>query len=944
MQDIQYIGENLLPGSLGHFLIILAFSAALLSSYSFFQANSRSGDESTSWKKIGRISFLVHGFSIFTVIGLIFYLMLNERYEYQYVWAHVNSELPKRYIFSAFWEGQEGSFLLWMFWHVILGFVIIYKNNSWEKPVIGILSLVQVFIVTMIMGVYFNIGTHGLKFGSNPFMLLRETMDAPIFSNPDYLKLIKGKGLNPLLQNYWMTIHPPTLFLGFASTVIPFCFALAALINKQYTAWLKPVLPWALFSAAILGLGILMGAAWAYEALSFGGYWAWDPVENMSLVPWLIMVAAIHSNVVSNATGYSNKTTYVLYVLSFIGILYSTFLTRSGVLGDTSVHAFTEMGLEWQLIIFMSFFSLWAIYLYARNTKNIPTPKEEEKINSKEFWMFIGTLVLMFSSILISFTTSIPVFNKLFDLFGSLIGQDLKYLHRTSPTDAVAHYNKYQLWIGVLIGIFSGIAQFFRYSGTNWKNTVPKFLRSIAISSVLSVIFTWLTTYWIQLFSWQYYLLLGLGYFTIFANIDYFIFYIRNNLKIAGSVFSHVGFGLLIIGIIASGLNKRHISVNKFALDGILSDDKLGKNIVLIKGLPMIMNDFKVTYVSDTMYNHTKEFNINYSRLDKKGKVVESFNISPYILYTNDFSKLASTNPSTKRYLGMDIFSVVSNLPKEEVEPEAAKQKEDSLKYRLYAIGLQDTVVTDKNIITVAGIIKNPTIKHFELKSGDLPLGVKLNVYNKKENQNYTETASIILRDKFVYDFPAVFNAAGTKIKLKEDAIRSIFMDDEGIQFKPFSFKRGDKIDFEGLSIGFRDFNKNVKHPLYSPQEGDIAVSAIMVIESSGTKYTAEPLYLIRGGSPFNLKDVVNELGLHIRFTGIDPKTETVNLEIGKTPGKPKSFGIEVAENFERSDFIVLEAVLFPGINLVWGGSLLMLFGLAFSIFKRFKDQKTTIV
>jgi cytochrome c biogenesis factor len=208
MQDIQYIGENLLPGSLGHFLIILAFSAALLSSYSFFQANSRSGDESTSWKKIGRISFLVHGFSIFTVIGLIFYLMLNERYEYQYVWAHVNSELPKRYIFSAFWEGQEGSFLLWMFWHVILGFVIIYKNNSWEKPVIGILSLVQVFIVTMIMGVYFNIGTHGLKFGSNPFMLLRETMDAPIFSNPDYLKLIKGKGLNPLLQNYWMTIHP----------------------------------------------------------------------------------------------------------------------------------------------------------------------------------------------------------------------------------------------------------------------------------------------------------------------------------------------------------------------------------------------------------------------------------------------------------------------------------------------------------------------------------------------------------------------------------------------------------------------------------------------------------------------------------------------------------------------------------------------------------------
>ncbi|MDV7399460.1 cytochrome c biogenesis protein CcsA, partial [Arthrospira platensis SPKY1] len=100
---------------------------------------------------------------------------------------------------------------------------------------------------------------------------------------------MQGSGLNPLLQNYWMTIHPPTLFLGFASTAIPFAYAIAGLWTKEHQAWLKPALPWALFSGAILGTGILMGGAWAYEALSFGGYWAWDPVENMSLVPWLIL-------------------------------------------------------------------------------------------------------------------------------------------------------------------------------------------------------------------------------------------------------------------------------------------------------------------------------------------------------------------------------------------------------------------------------------------------------------------------------------------------------------------------------------------------------------------------------------------------------------------------------------------------------------------------------
>lgn len=940
MHDIQYVGEHLIPGKIGHFLIILAFSSALLAFYSFFTSNKLTGKESDSWKKLGRISFFVHGFSIIAVIGLIFYMMFSQYYEYQYVWAHVNDELSKRYLLSAFWEGQEGSFLLWMFWHVVLGSVLIFKNNSWEKPVIGILSLVQVFIVTMIMGVYIHLGKYGYKFGSNPFMLLRETMDAPIFSDPKYLSQIKGKGLNPLLQNYWMTIHPPTLFLGFASTVIPFCFALAGLINKKYTEWLKPVMPWALFSAAVLGLGILMGGAWAYEALSFGGYWAWDPVENMSLVPWMILVAAIHSNVVSNSTGYSNKSTFVLYTLSFIGVLYSTFLTRSGVLGDTSVHAFTEMGLEWQLIIFILFFSAWSLYAYFKNRKHIPVPAKEESIASKEFWMFIGILVLMFSTVLISFTTSIPVFNKIFDAVGSLIGKDLSNLHRTAPTDPVAHYNKYQLWIAVLIALLTGVSQFLRYKGNNWKANMPSFLKSNLFAIVGGALLTWLTTYWIDLYSWQYYLLLGTGYYTIIANLDYFIFFLKGNLKMAGSVISHVGFGLLILGIIASGLNKRHISINKFAQEGLMDDSKVGNNILLIKGLPMIMNDFKVTYLGDTMYNHTREFKVNYTRLDKDAKPVESFNIIPYILYSNDFSKIASTNPSTKHYLSKDIFSVVSNLPKEEMEPEAAKHKEDSLKYIDYPIGLLDTVKTDKHTITFVGLEKNPDLHTFKLQAGDLPIGVKLKVKVNKTDSVYNATASIVLRDKFVYDFPATVNSAGMKIKLNEDAIKAIFLNDEGIDFKSFTFKRGETIDYQGYKIKFLDFNKNVQHPLYLAQKGDIAVAAKLEIEDNGKLYHAEPLYLIRNESPFNLKDIVPELGLHFRFTGIDPKSETVNIEIGKTLGKPKTFSIQVAENYDRSDFIVLEAILFPGINLVWGGSLMMLFGLALSGLKRYRDNK----
>ena len=180
---------------------------------------------------------------------------------------------------------------------------------------------------------------------------------------------------------------------------------------------MKPVFPWALFSGAILGTGILMGGAWAYEALSFGGYWAWDPVENMSLVPWIILIAGIHGNLIARSTGYSIKSTYLFYLLTFVFIVYSTFLTRSGILGDTSVHAFTEMGLETQLILFLGFFTLGSLLLYFIKLRQIPAPEKEESSGSKEFWIFIGSLVLIFSAVLITVSTSLPVYNKIRQIF-----------------------------------------------------------------------------------------------------------------------------------------------------------------------------------------------------------------------------------------------------------------------------------------------------------------------------------------------------------------------------------------------------------------------------------------------------------------------------------------------------------------------------------------------
>ncbi|MBI5916760.1 MAG: cytochrome c biogenesis protein CcsA, partial [Bacteroidetes bacterium] len=499
MQEIQYLGEHLLYKQIGHFSLVFGFVMSLLGAVGyFFATQNRNQPTFTSWRNIGRTGFILHGLSVFAIMGTIFAAMVSKRFEYQYVWQHVSENLPFQYIFSAFWEGQEGSFLLWMFWHAVLGGILLVRAKKWESPVLSVISLVQAFIFTMILGIYFS---DEFKIGSNPLLLLRDTMDLPLFNNAEYVKLIKGNGLNPLLQNYWMTIHPPTLFLGFASTVVPFAFAIAGLWTREHKEWLRPALPWALFCGAILGTGILMGGAWAYEALSFGGYWAWDPVENMSLVPWITLVAGIHTHLVARNTGYSIKSAYFFYLISFLLVLYSTFLTRSGILGDTSVHAFTEMGLESQLLLFIFTFLIVSAVLMARRNKEIPGPKEEETLPSKEFWMFIGSLVLFFSAAIITASTSLPVVNKLVEIFKP--GFEGYTIH-----DQVAHHNKYQLWIAVFIGLLTGAAQFLRYKEFNWAAQRKKFGRHVAIAASASLVLTFASSFWIEMGGWYFWLLM----------------------------------------------------------------------------------------------------------------------------------------------------------------------------------------------------------------------------------------------------------------------------------------------------------------------------------------------------------------------------------------------------------------------------------------------------
>jgi len=277
---MNYIGEHLLPGQIGHFFAVLSLMASLVAMVAFAKAfRSTSFPEKQSWLRMARVAFFVETVCVVSLFITLYYVISHHFFEYKYAYTHSDKGLQVQYLLACFWEGQEGSFMLWSFWHCVLGWILIWRSKDWEAGVMMVISFAQFCLATMIVGIYF----FGTKVGSNPFILLRDSGildDAPFFKDIstgalrlDYLSSIKdGSGLNTLLQNYWMVIHPPVLFLGFASTIVPFSYAIAGLLRKKHE-WIKPSLPWACFSAAVLGTGVMMGAAWAYESLSFGGYW-----------------------------------------------------------------------------------------------------------------------------------------------------------------------------------------------------------------------------------------------------------------------------------------------------------------------------------------------------------------------------------------------------------------------------------------------------------------------------------------------------------------------------------------------------------------------------------------------------------------------------------------------------------------------------------------------
>ena len=952
VQEINYIGEHLAPRYVGHFALLLTFFAGLLSTISYFLATKYREERlrGSKWARLGQLSFLFHGAAVFTVVGTIFYAMLNQYYEYNYVSSHVSGDLDQRYIFAAFWEGQEGSFLLWMFWHVILGYVLMVTARKWERPVMTVLASVQVVISSMILGVHFGFGDYLFQMGSSPMLLLRETIAAPIFQQADYVDLLKGSGLNPSLQNYWMTIHPPTLFLGFASTIVPFAFAVAGLWTKDHTGWLKPALRWALFSAGILGIGILMGAAWAYEALNFGGYWAWDPVENTSLVPWLLLIAGLHTNLIAKATGQGIRATYMFYLGTFVMIIYSTFLTRSGVLGDTSVHAFTEMGLEAQLLFFLLSYIGLSVVLLAWRWRGVPAPKKEEALSSKEFWMFVGSLVLFMSAVLMTGATSLPVYNEIRQFFDPVFDG----IVLTDPED---HHNRFQIWIGIFLGLLSGIAQFLRWREKEFSSHWKSYLFHLGGAAAGAGLMSWLTLQWIDAAPWQYKLLLVSGWFAVLSNVDYLIRFVRKDGKVFGSTLSHIGFGVMLIGILASGANKRIISKNTFLMEGLTNDDSWKKTVMLFKDTPLGMEQYELTLRGDTIDDFTRTYFVDYIERDEAGEQIDTFRLEPTILYTRDFSDIAITNPSTKRYWNRDIFTVIASLPPEEQSVELKKAKEDSLNYRVhqlavgqtvefkdtYEIRRPDTFMIRPFEVRLAEFSR--TIKHPDYVAEPGDVGVSAVAYVKRyDTEAEPARVAVVLREGLLYHYPAQLNEISTRVRIDESIFDQLLVAEDELDYQEIVVKAGNKFTIGDHQVTFTKFQPQPQVDHYAPMEGDVAVSAVLEVESAnGESATVQPVFLIRDNTPSRIRDESRDLGIFANLVNINPNTGEGTLLVAQsTPRGELTVPLAIATNSDRSDWLVLQAIEFPGINLFWFGTISMMLGLLINLVIRLRRKRRT--
>ncbi|MEZ4938429.1 MAG: cytochrome c biogenesis protein CcsA [Crocinitomicaceae bacterium] len=1003
---MNYVGEHTFIGQLGEAFVILALTSALLAGVAYLMAfRLEKTPEENSWKKIGNWSFTVHTAAVLGIVSCIFIMLVGNYIEYDYIQKHSSKDMPFKYILVAFWGGQEGSLTLWAFCHVLVASVFRFTNrkSEYKIPVMAVISIVQVFVTAVLLGIEFG----DYKLGVSPFHLLRmeDGLGELWASIPNYLEIDPnfkdGAGLTPALQNYWMIIHPPTLFTGFALTLIPFAFAIAGMWKKDYYGWIKPALPWTYFGVAILGTGILMGGAWAYESLNFGGFWAWDPVENASLVPWIFLVAGAHVMLISKNRKKSAYSSILLTAFSFIFVIYSSFLTRSGVLGDSSVHSFTGDGMTEEFVIMLASFTiliLWSMlssknlryilvfsslavlvlaaftnisetkvivfslsmlilvaFLVLGNLYGIPRDNVEDSILSREFWMFIGALLLLVSAFHIALTTSLPAFGLVFDTEWKLYGDNV---------DRNQFYNKWQSLFAIFIVLLVAINQYFKWKKTDGQ----KFIKQIGVPFLLSLFIGIPIVIYYEFNATEVHLsiLLIASIFAIFANLDYWLRILKGKMNHAGASIAHFGFAMLIVGAVISMAKQEVISRNTthYMMQGIDKNLKENEDMLIFRGDTVEMNDFYVYYGNEYIeeeyiYYYDIEYFDKVKRRYGKGDTVRykgvvyvanedheasdnfladleakkwtfggqhednayfsfrkwnptmpgafQFRNNPRVLLDLKNFRSNFPEPGTRHYLSYDIFTHVrlAKLDKQKYLEVSGATDEINGYFQGFSLegAIGDTMYIPGHMVILDSIYPLPPeskAKH-ELLANDVAIGARLKFREFKEESNRTYTLEIVKAFRDDIELPMVSKVAPLRMAFK----------------------------LESIDFGKKEEEVEPGHEGHDHGPGEHGVSQDENEKENELAHNHEH-------DSTHIQELTPEDSAMIQTILSHPTmVDSIAQRVQTNPYLEARIKIDAMEE----EYLIMKAIIFPWINLLWLGIVIMMIGTIMAVIYRVKSN-----
>jgi cytochrome c-type biogenesis protein CcmF len=564
---------------IGNIFLMLALLASIFTIFAYFYAYK--GNEKANL--LARIGFHVITLSVIGASIFLLHAILTHQFQFKYVFDYSDKSLPLGLLISSFYAGQSGSILLWALFGVIIGQILLEytsKRDDLEPRVMMLYTFTLFFLLLLNNPLMQNPFTYiwdpakyipitkinraVLSFpfmnnfvfqdpqSSNFFVKVSHDLVAKLLENGITINnlIVDGNGLNPLLQNFWMQIHPPFLFVGFAMSAVPFSFAIAALIKNDYKNWVKQSLPWLLAVALVLGIAIMLGGYWAYGVLGWGGWWGWDPVENSSLVPWIVAVAGIHTMLVQKKTekqyggvGRFVKTNLILSLFTYILVIYSTFLTRSGVLSDASVHSFVAPGqiVFLLLLIFIIFFTLFGliflIYRWSYLEKHFTF---EDNLFSRELALFTGSVALIAAAVIILFGTSLPIFGNTVD---------------------ISFYNKLVLPLAIIMAFVNALSLLLKWNST----PVDKFIKEMILPVSVSVFVTVLVVLIGKVYNINYILLVFFTVMSFEVNLEFFIRVVKKQIIKTGAYVAHIGIAIFALGVIFNGgySQTKHVALPK---------------------------------------------------------------------------------------------------------------------------------------------------------------------------------------------------------------------------------------------------------------------------------------------------------------------------------------------------------------------------------------------